>query len=371
MTACEARLDPSDEDDGGEGGDEEVRRKKEGQPRFARTPEIDDRQQHQNREAQRQRERQKRWGRRNERADARRDPDGHVEHVIERERSAREQRRRLAEVLLRNRVRPSSVRVRRDRLPVREVHDEQHADDDRADRKHVGEAEHAYGQQQRERRLRPVRCGRERVEAEHRYAGDWPDLLFLFVGRRQSATKDHVSQRARFARMRRALDDRHDRCAGGSRGVRRGVGHGVTVTMLGYEAGDRPQEPADDRPAPAQYFDNGGGGPAVMGLAWFGSAARVPGDRRFDGRAASVLDRRRGVRVLRRRSERATQRRRSAALGMTPRPWLVFPHPRSVRLDRPPPSPMVRDARVRRRQVVGRAAKREFGRAKRRPGQFP
>ena len=79
----------------------------------------------------RERVRQERRSGRDERADPRGDPDGHIEHVVEGERSTRHERPRLPEVVLRYRVRAAAVRVGGDRLPVREVDDEQDAHDDR------------------------------------------------------------------------------------------------------------------------------------------------------------------------------------------------------------------------------------------------
>jgi hypothetical protein len=196
MAARHDRLDAADGDDRRERRDEQVRGQQERDPRLARAAQVHDREHEEDRKAERDGVRQERRCRRHERADAGRDADGDVQDVVERERRTGEQRGPLAEVLLGDCVRASAVRVRADRLQVREKHDEQEHDDRRADRHDVREAERAERQEQRERRLRAVGGRRQRVEAEDGHARERADLLLVFFARREATAEDEVRQGA-------------------------------------------------------------------------------------------------------------------------------------------------------------------------------
>jgi hypothetical protein len=92
---------------------------------------------------------------------------------------------------VRNRIGTATARILPDRLPVRQVYDQQQHDDDRADRTNVAGARRAERDEQRHRRFGAVRRRAERIESEHRDARDWADaLLALFLREQRPAEED-------------------------------------------------------------------------------------------------------------------------------------------------------------------------------------
>ena len=168
--------------------DEQVRRNHERDARLAHAAKVDERDHRQDRQAERQRVRLEHGERRDQGADTGRDADGHDQHVVEHERGGGEQAGGRAQVLLGHRVRAAAVRIRRDRLPVGEIDDQQDDDDQRADRPDVPQAGRSQRNQQRQRGLRAVGGRTKRIEPEHRNAREHPDpLLTLFVSRQWTA----------------------------------------------------------------------------------------------------------------------------------------------------------------------------------------
>ena len=182
------RLDNADGQNRQQRDDEEIGRSHERQPRFANPAQVDDRDQEQNRQTERQRVRLQDRQRRHQGPDPRRNADGHHQHVVQQERRRGEQARGRAQVLLGDRVRPAALRIRRDRLAIGKVDDDQEHDDQRADRPDVRHPGRAQRNQERQRGLRPVSRRSQRIEAQHGNAGNHPDaLLSLFIGRQPPA----------------------------------------------------------------------------------------------------------------------------------------------------------------------------------------
>ncbi len=89
---------------------------------------------------------------------------------------------------MRHGVRTTALRVGRDRLPVREVHDDQQHGDAGCERQDVVQSRQAKRYEECERRLRPI-CGRsQRIQTEDRHPCQRPDLLSaLFRGGQRPA----------------------------------------------------------------------------------------------------------------------------------------------------------------------------------------
>ena len=188
------RLDDADRQDRQQRDDKEIGRCHERQPRFANPAQVDDRDQHQNRQTERQRMGLQNRQRRDQCPDPRRNADGHDQHVVQQERRRGKQARGRAQVVLGDRVRPAPLRIRRDRLAIGEVDDDQEHDDQRADRPDVRHPGRAERYQERQRGLRPVSRRPQRIKAQHRNAGNHPDaLLSLFIGR-QPPAKQIINQ---------------------------------------------------------------------------------------------------------------------------------------------------------------------------------
>ena len=188
MAARCDRLHQTDGDDSQQRHDECVCRCHEGDARLLHPAQVDDRDEGQRRQAERQDVGLEDRHGRHERPDPRGDADRDHEDVIQHQGRRGEQARPRTEVLLGDRIRTASVRVRRDRLSVREVDDREQRDDQRGNRPDVPDTANPQGDQQRECGLGPVRRRCQGIESQHRDAGQHADaLVFLFQSRQPAA----------------------------------------------------------------------------------------------------------------------------------------------------------------------------------------
>jgi len=117
----------------------------------------------------------------NQRAHSRRNSHGDNQDVIEHQRRRREQAGEDAQVLGGHRVRAAASGIRRNRLPVGKVDDDQQHDNREADRNDVAHASRAERNQQRESGFRSVRRRAEGVQTEDGNPGADADLLAPLV----------------------------------------------------------------------------------------------------------------------------------------------------------------------------------------------
>lgn len=97
---------------------------------------------------------------------ARREADRDRQHVVHHQTGRGEQARTAPEVLLRDRVRPAAVRMRRDHLPVREDEHQQQRRDRQRHRKRPLHRRRARHHEHQDDGLRPVRDTGQRVERQ-------------------------------------------------------------------------------------------------------------------------------------------------------------------------------------------------------------
>ena len=89
--------------------------------------------------------------------------------------------------------------IRRDRLAIRKIDDQEQGDDQRADRPDVGHAGDTQGDEQRQGRLGAVSRRSQGVEPEHRNARENPHALLAFFKRRQPAAEEIIGERHRWS----------------------------------------------------------------------------------------------------------------------------------------------------------------------------
>ena len=129
MASGGQRLYHADADQPQQARDENIRGQQKHASALGNPTQINDGDEQQNSQTEPQRLRLQRRHGGNQRADASRNSHCGGEHIIDHQRSGRQQSGVGAEVLAGNGVRASALRIRGDRLPVREVHDaEQHHD---------------------------------------------------------------------------------------------------------------------------------------------------------------------------------------------------------------------------------------------------
>ena len=177
-----------------EAGEKSVGRQREQQPGLAGAAQIGQRHQGEDAEAQLQRPRMQRRHRRGERADAGRDADRDVQHIVDHQRRGGEQSPALAEIVLGDGVGAAVGRIGDDGLPVGEIEDQQQQADRRDHPADPGEAHRAQRHEDGQRRLRSVGGGAEPVQPHRRHARDPADLLLAPLAIGEPAAEDEIAE---------------------------------------------------------------------------------------------------------------------------------------------------------------------------------
>ena len=196
--------------------DERVRRKRERVSRLAHASKVDEHEQHEHREAESDRVRRKLGNGRRDGEHARGDRHRGGEDVVGEQRGGGDESGGGAEVLLGDDVRPTAVRIRVDRLAVREHHDrEQRRDHDRDRHDQVARGERGRDQHE-QAGLGRVGHRRERIRCEDRQREPLRQQLALELRERHPPSDKRPLQRdAHRARrlLHGARDDRADQMA--------------------------------------------------------------------------------------------------------------------------------------------------------------
>ena len=156
--------------------DEKIGRYRPDESRFARAPQVQHGDRKQDYEADPKRVGMQGRNRGGECADARRDADRDVQHVIQHQRRRREQTRARAEILFGDGVGAAARGIGGDGLPVPEIEDGEQEQDHPGDRTDRSEAGGARAREYGERRFRPVGRGAETVQAHGRNAFEDSEL---------------------------------------------------------------------------------------------------------------------------------------------------------------------------------------------------
>ncbi len=188
MAAGDQRFDYAQRDHGQQAEDEQIGWDKEDAASFADAPQIYQRYHNQNCQAHSQRMPLQPGHSGNQCTHAGRNTHRRCQDVIHHQGSCGQQSRPYAKVFTGDRVRSAALRIRHDGLSVGKVYDGEQADDTDADGNDVSHPSHSQGNQDRQRRFRPVGSGAERIQAEdgHTFGGADP-LSLLFLGREWSA----------------------------------------------------------------------------------------------------------------------------------------------------------------------------------------
>ena len=131
------------------------------------------------------------------RTDSGGDADGHHQDVVDNQRRGGQQRDILSQVLSRHRVGAAASRIGGDGLKVGNVDNDQQRNDAEADRDHVVDAQGAQRDQQRERGLRAVRRGAQRIQTEHSDARQRAEAFFAVLVRGERLAKQQIAERHR------------------------------------------------------------------------------------------------------------------------------------------------------------------------------
>src|SRR5208283_4908682 len=194
MPLAERRLDDAHHHDRSKRHDERIGWECKENTRLADSAQVNERQCRKNGEAQRQRVRQERWDGGNKRTHPRRDAHGDVEHIVQGERGAGKKPQALTKVFFRHRVGAAASGVGGDGLTIRNVDDEQDANDEGGNGPHIAQAQDAQGKEDREESLGSIGGGGQAVEPEDRDSRQKSNVMVLLLLRRERSTEEPVEE---------------------------------------------------------------------------------------------------------------------------------------------------------------------------------
>ena len=195
MPRREYRFREADEDGDQHRAEKRVRRDHEKHARLPNAAQIHDRDDHQNAQAKRKRVRLKLRHGGNQRAHPGGNSHGRGQHVVKHQRRRGQQAGIRPQIFRRHGVRAAPAWIGRDGLPVGKINDRQQHNNAGAHRHNVRDSRRAQRNEQRQRRLGPVRRRTQRIQAKDRYPRDRPDLFGALVGSRQRLSEKYVHKR--------------------------------------------------------------------------------------------------------------------------------------------------------------------------------
>ena len=183
MPTRQHRLPHPDPNQSQQRAHKQKRWQNERRPRVLYATQIHNCQKRKNHQTYQQRMRLQSRHSRGQRRHAGRDPHRSSQNVVDHQRRRRQQPRLLTQVLRRDRIASAAARIRRNRLPVTEVNDRQQDQDRRDNPPSVLNPADPQRNQQRHRRLWPVRRARQPIQAKDRYSGSDADMLGPLLAR--------------------------------------------------------------------------------------------------------------------------------------------------------------------------------------------
>jgi hypothetical protein len=265
---CHRLSDPNGKNQQ-KGSDVDIGRQRENASRIGRAAKIDKRDQQQDPEAERERVGVQRRNRGDQRADAGRDADCNIEHVVDHQRRSGEQAGVGAEVVLRDDIGAAVVRIGANGLPIRGEQDQQQHHDRRHDPADMGRACGPDRNEDCECRLGSVRRRPDPVEPHGGHTFECSDPPAAEFAIEQPAAEEKIEDthvRARQGILKLAIRRKTRSPAEGLRArheARKGPGHtreGTASRVTGLTAAEsaRRSSQADAKSAKLSIDDSAG-----------------------------------------------------------------------------------------------------------------
>jgi hypothetical protein len=204
------RVDQADRDDGEEADDEDHRREQERSSCLAEAPQVEQRDDGQDREAYRHSGRRKRWECGRQRPDAGRDRHRDGQCVIDDQRCPSDEAHARSEVGARHRIGAAASGIGVDHLSIGEHEDGEQRDDHDRDPEHEVQRPRSGHSEDDDDRLGSVGDRGQRVEGEGREPFDRSDLLLRRFGAAQRSSDEKLPGGCANAPLARQAT-RHDR----------------------------------------------------------------------------------------------------------------------------------------------------------------